>query len=704
MEILSNELITIILSYLSQKQLVRASLVCKKWHQITLCPTFYETIYIYSEKQLVNFLSFAKTKKTKNHIPLGHFVYHLFYFGKSISPSLFYSLNDICPNITFINDVSINNDNNSNSSNNSIYIAGKESQQQQHLSKHLKHINLWYTKYYINWMDNLGEGIESLQLCVDKKLIDHNNTTDGTTALITFQKDYPPKLQRNRILVFYMDDDDIKEHQKSIGDTSVEAERTFRNHLNEYISRSIHNIYNNNSTINGDENNNGDEVQVKDFYGQVLVLSTAQWIHLTTLYIDFCDTTCSQYTPLCGIDERSFDSIMTSCPSLTSLILNCMDMVLSSDYDNAHVLPSPSLSHLELQHSNLQDPLIYDYFSIKFPELNTLKIELQTSKIYPPHRYQDYKDALYRMIIQYKDLTTLTMKMDEQDFYRYNKFNRQFWPVQELNEWLMNHPYQLKHLETWYEFIKDRNTHHSMKYLNHLKTLSLANITDSPSILLNHKLLNNSNQQSYASTSITTLKLKSAHTYMSKNDSEFDLEQWLNAFPNLRELSLKRMGRIVYGKGNIESDQQQQQQEKEEDKCYNSCPLEILDLCQTNIKIQGGLSELCNLFPNLRALYLTTVCFFYDYPLSTVITKDHYDEELNAIVIEAGRWDLDELELFHVDFDSTEVKKDTSVLIEYLTVEERLGSGTKSYGDINSGSISSHHLYFKCNSVERIIF
>ncbi|CAO3641954.1 unnamed protein product [Cunninghamella echinulata] len=106
---LPNELIQHILSFLSQRYVAVASLVCKEWLIATRHKQFYQIIYIYSAKQLKKFLNIVTTLKiTKNNIPVGQLVCKLYIDKKFHQGFIRYSDDELnglyisCPNLTKI--------------------------------------------------------------------------------------------------------------------------------------------------------------------------------------------------------------------------------------------------------------------------------------------------------------------------------------------------------------------------------------------------------------------------------------------------------------------------------------------------------------------------------------------------------------------------------------------------------------------------
>ncbi|CAO3640821.1 unnamed protein product [Cunninghamella echinulata] len=65
-----NELLQHIFSFLSQRYISVCQQVCKKWMLSTRHPKFYQSITLYSEKQLEKFLNTVSTLTlTSNNIP-----------------------------------------------------------------------------------------------------------------------------------------------------------------------------------------------------------------------------------------------------------------------------------------------------------------------------------------------------------------------------------------------------------------------------------------------------------------------------------------------------------------------------------------------------------------------------------------------------------------------------------------------------------
>ncbi|CAO3648269.1 unnamed protein product [Cunninghamella blakesleeana] len=78
MDTLPTEVLLSIFTHLPQKYAIGVcSTVCKNWNYITLQPSFYSTIYIYSEQYLLYLIRFIKEKKTHNHKPIANCVKRL---------------------------------------------------------------------------------------------------------------------------------------------------------------------------------------------------------------------------------------------------------------------------------------------------------------------------------------------------------------------------------------------------------------------------------------------------------------------------------------------------------------------------------------------------------------------------------------------------------------------------------------------------
>ncbi|CAO3650033.1 unnamed protein product [Cunninghamella blakesleeana] len=251
-------------------------------------------------------------------------------------------------------------------------------------------------------------------------------------------------------------------------------------------------------------------------------------------------------------DERLFESLHEACPQLTSLTFKSLNMLISDDYDyfiaNSLIQPNTCLKELSIG-KNIHNPKFYDYLSFKYPYLESFSLTIK-SRSYSPTSIPFFRVAIYNVITRYKYLKKLITKLDCEEF------QVRVWPQSELFHWLQHNPTQLTHLDYTYIFIHDvifnrvdfgrtlpqltpsRSSTNFFNgiifiqphdYLNHLTSLSLGNEPFNAIDILYYFYLCNKATNTL-SKSIEELKLQT---------SVFgSLYVWLNAFPNLKSLSI----------------------------------------------------------------------------------------------------------------------------------------------------------------------
>ncbi|KAI9304091.1 hypothetical protein BJ944DRAFT_267372 [Cunninghamella echinulata] len=732
MEDLSNELILLIFTYLPQRQIKRCSLVNKRWYQLTQDKESYKTITIYSESQLAQFIEYVKTKQLDQK-PIGSYVRHLYYYGRNLSSALFTSLHEVCPYITFMNEID-----NIYSDESTSPLLSLPSWQ------HLNHFNSSYTYHYKNWVKQLLEKkrkVISLSFYVDMDQLETNKRKH-----IYLQKD--TRQQKRKLSVLKMSP----------------LTQVFRQRINTYFDIKEDHVYH---------------------YGKVLVLP--QLNHLTSLCLQF-----SSYAmkTVYDLDERTLNSIISSCPQLESLTLMSMEMNLSNDYYNSESsytsTVSTTLTNLAFINCNLHDPAIYhSYLSITFPKLQTFSLVINRDDIYLNNEYPSFKKALFYMITHFINLKSLTLKVNN----TLSHINPSFWPIQELRQW-MNHSTTILHLDildalmdikiklpslidterkiidkTTFK-VEEEGDDDDAKSIQYLKSLAFTIFAHTATTILSYLVSSNKSIKTtkyIASTSITTLSLETCFTNSHRHQQNIIyFYQWLDAFPNLKKFTLIGMNRFrdeyyngsparsIRGKHNDinrEKEEEQENQHQLQQKKYKLTELKIQD---STIDLRGGLSTLCQLFPQLTILDLKNITFQNDLtstPLpETTHTKtkgleneyemgnENEKDESNLVqlynllnindnnnndsdndqasetqqqmvkyTIDATHLELDLLSLMYINYQPNGM---TAIYNEMelcsFTIDELVGS-TKSFHFSTIPDIAPFHLHFKCRSVEGLI-
>ncbi|CAO3649513.1 unnamed protein product [Cunninghamella echinulata] len=399
-------------------------------------------------------------------------------------------------------------------------------------------------------------------------------------------------------------------------------------------------------------------------YGKVLVLP--QLNHLISLCLQF-----SSYAmkTVYDLDERTLDSIISSCPQLESLTLMNMEMNLSNDYYN-HISSSSSstvsttLTYLAFINCNLHDPAIYhSYLSMTFPKLQTFSLIINRDDIYLSSEYPSFKKALFYMITHFVNLKSLTLKVNN----ALSHINPSFWPIQELRQW-MNHYTTILHLDILdalmdikmrlpsiidvekkitdkeiFNVEEEGNNNNynddnddSSKSIHYLNSLAFTIFSHTATTILSYLISSNNSIKAtkyIASTSITTLSLETCFTNSQHHQQNIlYFYQWLDAFPNLKKFTLIGMNKIIdeyrhdlptklirgkYNNNNKEKEEEQENQHHLQQRKYKLTELKIHD---STIDLHGGLSTLCQLFPHLTVLDLKNITFQND--LTSTVLPD----------------------------------------------------------------------------------
>ncbi|CAO3610623.1 unnamed protein product [Cunninghamella blakesleeana] len=539
MDKLSSELISEVFLKLSQRYLATCSLVCKDWNLIRNQPIFYKTIELNSASHIIKFIDFAQST-FMNLVPVGHHVKEIHFYNENIiylDRHTLISLITVCPFVKEFNELPhvVNGDYSLISS--SVYW------------KHLTKIPLSYTKSDSKWMQYMYD------------LSNSKNENDKTKVTsVSIDLDASKYIQLSKSAYSEMKTDS-KQHMKFF---------MIQDQMNcQLPKRECDFIH--------------DEINII-FDSQYWKLPSS-FINLKRLYLDFEMCNISDSFCFYKFNETTLESFSETCPLLTHLTLRDFYFNLSSKFNpnlNSYtsinfnsIQPSQYLRFLHLNHCHLLEPNCYKYIQHKYPNLISLKLYL----IYLPtmkQRQFEYKTAIGSLITSYHTLTILNVYFAS---YCRNCYltgcnlhhivtNQGFWPHKEIQEWLIEHPYQLTELyypfdlfsiEKEYndsqvelntncplsDFQKNLLLLQSRNYLNHLTTLGLILNQSSKDTLnyLNYQNINN--QVSYSSSPLlTNLKYLSVkqneryswYKYASK--FKFFINTWLNLFSSLEKLEI----------------------------------------------------------------------------------------------------------------------------------------------------------------------
>ncbi|CAO3634094.1 unnamed protein product [Cunninghamella echinulata] len=568
---LPNEILQHIFTYLSQRYRSAAKITCKKWHFIIHSPFFYSSIEIYKEQQLKKFLQLAKNVTLLDK-PISYYVQSLYLHEQKISDNFIFDLLTTLENVHYIN---------------YVLLRRQSIPKPFPTLKHLTHYLNWYTNANDQWIatllsssssnnNNNNEGIVALEFLVNEQIYHHHS----------YQQD-------SKEPVIYL---------KPIG--NIKQQPLHINDMNSPLFEIDHP-----HQIQQSSPTTPPSIQHQS---KVLILPVLN--HLTTLDINFFEYG-EQDTGTYDIDERTLDSIHTSCPVLASLKLQCFDMNISEEYYQ-HSLPLSTntttiATHDSLKHLNisgiLHDVNCYSYLSKKYPHLESFKFYLEWDS-HSPNINQHFQKAIYSMITSFNYLKKLDVTITPIGYYDSeaedpaHSIMTSVWPRVEFLDWLKDHPKQLTHLRYPYDlasiedFIylpkEDEDENHGITtqslslttmgnysnsnyrvnrkpslsdllpyraYLDHLTSLSI-DINSSLDTLLNYLLRgNNSHISSY-----TIKHLKLQYQYDAISEEQLHIYNWLYAFPNLKHLGLFNVKCIYENYTTYQHDSQQQEQGKGE--------------------------------------------------------------------------------------------------------------------------------------------
>ncbi|CAO3640399.1 unnamed protein product [Cunninghamella echinulata] len=670
---LPNKLIQHILSFLPQRYVAVASLVCKEWLLATRHERFYQIIYIYSENQLKKFLDITTTLKiTKNNIPVGQLVYEInvdiithynsFICNKNILGQLY----NCCPNLTKIVGLKLN-------------VSAKVNAY--HYWPYLTTIPLWYSSTNLSLsFHKQHDIITSLEYMVKLyNITAHNegfyNTPAYNLGLYNTTTPYVDYFAKTG----YENNDGIIQVQKD----QQQRTRSKKHHPN---------------PNHGVQLANDQEFILH--YGKSIFFSTpSSWTQLIKLSLQFCRFTGNNPTWIYELDERVFNTINSTCPHLESLALYDFYMNLSDDYLSALATTATKINKVIHLHSSLKqlhfnscafhDNQCFDYVSKLYPNITDLKLDLIWNRD-GMEECKQYKLSLFNMITGFTRLKKLSAALKSIKNNNTFLLMEHTWPTIELYEWFIDHPTQLEVLDYPYDLlgVEDfylthlqsksqslsspssssllnyqygHNLNHSLAYLRHLTTLTLRLQAD-PLDLLQYLRMDGCSTS--VSLSITSLKIvgDAKHNWVSiyeksfrYNDNDFFICQWLDAFPNVKKLDLTEVGSIKKEKikrkrkrKRGDNDQQQLKQLQQQ----KSYVLEELYIQRVYFHMNDDqLRELFASCPSLHTLSLSYINFVYPSTKPTLPSFSppfKHKNNWNFIIFDMPHLHLDKLELLYI--------------------------------------------------------
>ncbi|CAO3621368.1 unnamed protein product [Cunninghamella echinulata] len=538
MDSLPREILENIFSRLSKRYKISVcSTVCKTWQQLILKPSFYSTIHFYSQQQLIKFIKLAK-ENTINNKPIGHYVQHLiFHYNYLRYKNVLLAIANTLPNIHSISGPTYGVGRENNLSEND------DSQYQQ-----LTHIDLWFTLSKRTWMKTLLNNKEKVESLFIPGIIQ------------TVHSRYPLPLPPI--------------HFKPFGQLSTST-------LPSYTS-----CY-----------------SLGFPQREILVLPTMN--QLTSLCIYFPRIGFPNREKYSFFDEYTFESIHQSCPCLVSLSLQFLYMTIpedKNDEENTSVTSSSTdnitqqndiniamfqkayhLKELEIS-GIIMDANCFTYFSKKYPQLESLKLNLQVLAV-PTQIIKPFQFAIHSMMTHFQFLKKLNLELkyfqhEMDELLKIGLNDKVFWPNDEFLDWLLQFPTQLTHftyynemLEKWNQQVQQQQQQQQQRFLNnnpgstaiinnYYQTI-INKIIHQPNALFNHliylKLTTKLSrdilyhfilQQKNENNIVLSLSIMELVIYGLNEDKSEGLvciTDWLDVFPNLTLLKLKAIGLVNDG-------------------------------------------------------------------------------------------------------------------------------------------------------------
>ncbi|CAO3641012.1 unnamed protein product [Cunninghamella echinulata] len=398
MDTLPSEILYNILTHISsQRDISNCLRVCKRWQSVLSAPSIYSTIELTSSSQVTKFFHLAKTK-TIDGKPIGHFVYCLKLYTSDISKNMLAKIPCTLPNIQHVIDLTEDR-------------KHRERLQQKLNIAKLTHFYYWNAPFGPKLLHQINvDKVVSLQFYVHEKYIYLTNQ-------------HPPHQQFG-----LRQDINIKRRILHGQDTeysilTVEADGLFHNYCK--------------------------------------VLELPYLSHLTKLSIVFIEL--DQWNTInYDLDERTLESIHHSCPLIESLCLREFGMDISDSFEeslscSSGIKPITSLKDLEI-YGFLYDARCYYYLSVKYPQLEKLKLSLEwpnsrrnetLSQDHQNGMYEPFYLSLHNMMTSYQHLKQLNLGFPSKfGKFSFNDFTptlstfltNQSWTHPKIISWLLSSP------------------------------------------------------------------------------------------------------------------------------------------------------------------------------------------------------------------------------------------------------------------------
>ncbi|CAO3648257.1 unnamed protein product [Cunninghamella blakesleeana] len=679
MDTLPNEVLYFIFTHLPQRHIFTiCSVVCKKWNGIITQPFLYLIMNLYSKAQLEKIIQFAKEKIGMNQTPITYHVKRLiFHYECCISRDTLNDIISLYPNLQRFDCLC--------DERYSTYIYRSKCMQSIH---HYRSIYLAldqpthfiYTEDSEQWtakFSRVKKKLKSLHIHMLEKRF-------GDAITEQQQQQFDPIQLKN----IGIKTEDVIERQYS-----------------------------------------SDVLTTKTLPVKMLVLSTTStFIYLTKLSIEFF----IHYEIFFTINEYTFNNINQTCPSLESLYISHfhMDMFdeddtafeyyIGSNNDNKKYKPADRLKTFAIRCGTFGDPRSFYYFANKYPNLESLSMDLWFQNIYE-EKIPSFEQAIFDMLSQFPLLKKISF-CHEVQFTESNWFHYIFLT------WLYQHPHQLTHLGYSYNLTVDESlidkSFHNMNVINNIdqgNSLTELQLQQPPNFLQHLTSL--------------TLTLKSliplATIYLSQNPSSTILSMamknlkieeyskfgvnkvyiydWLDVFPNLILLQLNHIhisdnednDDVEFNKDSIklhqliyQRKQQQQQQLDILNKKHKTHVYKLEKLCIWYCKVwfKNGFAELLKKCLRLKTLHLNDVTFIH--PSISLHNEIYFD--LSHI----------HLKYFYInDLYFIPSVDHEDIHLKILTIDETFtGSRRKFVNDRNQLYNYYYNLYIKCKYVDELVF
>ncbi|CAO3652825.1 unnamed protein product [Cunninghamella blakesleeana] len=376
------EIIKTIVSPFPIRSLLQYTFINKHWN-VVCHDILYHTVKLYTGKQLKKFLYTAKTFIIRNK-PIGYYVQilNLEHFincniGR-VNKNDMIELRHTCPNAFIIGSHTFA----------SIpllhYLQPKENNYHRHHHNNDSNSNSNYTQFNIN---NICDKFNFLQLDVLSEL-------QSGIGILKYQTD-DEKMERHRTindyyLESYWDSDDNDNEDDNNDAYSIKKGLPYLiayTHLKEKF-KEYHPFY----------------------YGKTLSFtlksSSTKFHHLKELHLQFSCYFQQVIPEMAEFDERSIDSILTSCPNLKVLKLYRFFMNHHQQFNNNYYskrIPYTSLETLILDKCIFIEPQCCEYFSSTFPSITALDVYLKLDTECFSDRDEFYEHVL-QMITSFSNL------------------------------------------------------------------------------------------------------------------------------------------------------------------------------------------------------------------------------------------------------------------------------------------------------------